>query len=313
MLFNSREVAFCYILSCGRNRVSANVRIIVKGDPMRHRFFVLAALVAFLLCSGQVQAQNTTSEWYPSRVGDSWIYEREELDGANGGGMANPETGRWRVVETIVSSVQLPEGVLILKRTRALDPLPVVARRIPSIRPSEETYSLITRDCVYDAQVANNQLTLQFREDLKANRISAEFCFPITKSKVWGRVADRPLYDPDSVWHVIDVDADPYGISGAMTFHFSAREGSGTMVDRWFAKGIGLVQEVSEHHGTYDESRMRLLRTIINSQTRDYQLVPARTVPLSSSDCNGYGWHHFVRADGSSFADHDACVRYLPR
>jgi hypothetical protein len=276
---------------------------------VRDRFFVLAALAAFLLCSRQVPAQNTSSEWYPSRPGDSWIYEREELDGA----MANPETGRWRVEETIESSVQVAEGVLILKRTRDLDPLPAVARRIPSIQQTEDAYSLITTNCVYDAQVANNQLTLQFREDLKANRVSAEFCFPMTKGKVWGQVADRPRYDPDFVWHVIDVNADPYGISGAMTFHFSAREGSGTMVDRWFAKGIGLVQEVIEHHGTYDESRMRLLRTIINGQMRDYQLVPAHTVPLSSSDCDGYGWHHFVRADGSSFADHDACLKYTPR
>ncbi|HEY2382867.1 MAG TPA: hypothetical protein VGK48_16955 [Terriglobia bacterium] len=276
---------------------------------MRARLFGLQAMVVLLLCLAQVQAQNIVSEWYPSRVGDSWMYEREELDGANGG-IANPETGRWRVEETIESSARLPEGILILKRSRALDPLPVIAHRIPSIRANEAAYILIAGDCVYDVQVENNQLARQFREDLKANRVSAEFCFPMTQGKVWGRVADRPRYDPDFVWHMIGINADPYGIGGATTFHFSAREGSGTMVDRWFAKGIGLVQEITEHHGTYDESRLRLIRTTTNGQTRDYHVVPAHAVPLSSSDCDGYGWQHFVRADGSSFADHSSCVKY---
>jgi hypothetical protein len=124
----------------------------------------------------------------------------------------------------------------------------------------------------------------------------------------WGQVPGLPPVD--DFWSVIGVNADPYGLPAATTFHFSAREGSGTMVDRWFAQGIGVLQQIAEHHGTYEESRLQLLQTKIGGQTRTYQLTPARTAALSTSDCEGYGWNHFVREDGSVFANQDACYKY---
>lgn len=51
-------------------------------------------------------------------------------------------------------------------------------------------------------------------------------------------------------------------------------------VNRWFTKGLGLVQENGEHHGTYEEGRGRLLSATIGGKTQTYDLTPARTVPI---------------------------------
>jgi hypothetical protein len=47
------------------------------------------------------------------------------------------------------------------------------------------------------------------------------------------------------------------------------------MIDRWFAQGVGVLQQITEHHGTYEESRLQLLQTTIHGQNRTYQLTPA--------------------------------------
>ena len=58
------------------------------------------------------------------------------------------------------------------------------------------------------------------------------------------------------------------------------RSHSGMYVNRWFTKGLGLVQENGEHHGTYEEGRGRLLSATIGGKTQTYDLTPARTVPI---------------------------------
>jgi hypothetical protein len=268
----------------------------------------------FIVGCQYVAAQDIVSAWFPSHAGDSWIYEREELDGGNGGGMANPDRGSWRSEETIVSSVTIPEGVLVLKRTRALEPVPAgLARRMPRIKEVLESYYLIRGNCMYGGEwesiAENNQLRTKYRDELLRGEIPPDFCFPLTKGMTWGA---RPP-EVDGVWRVIGINADPFGLNTGTTFHFSARAGSGTMVDRWFHQGIGVLQEISEHHGTYEESRRRLLSAVIDGQAHSYQLKPARTVPLNSWDCDGAGWQHFVRLDGNLFKDHAACVSYAPR
>ena len=52
-----------------------------------------------------------------------------------------------------------------------------------------------------------------------------------------------------------------------------AHEGSGSQIDRWFAEGIGLVQEVVEHHGTFGEYHRQLLSATINGKTQKFQLT----------------------------------------
>ena len=82
-------------------------------------------------------------------------------------------------------------------------------------------------------------------------------------------------------------------------------------MDRWFAEGTGVVQEVSEHHGTYQEGRRLLVRSTIQGKTHSYQLTPAETVPLSESDCQGAGWRHYLRADGAAFRTMKECAGYF--
>jgi len=90
----------------------------------------------------------------------------------------------------------------------------------------------------------------------------------------------------------------------------SSHIGAGDFPDRWFAQGIGVVQEVGEHHGTYQESRRRLLKATIDRKVQSFDLTPARTVPLSEFDCKGDGWQHYSSSDGSSFQDLSDCVAY---
>jgi hypothetical protein len=156
-----------------------------------------------------------------------------------------------------------------------------------------------------------NHLFPKFMEDVMRGNVPADFCFPMVKGKTWGKVRDTSPAE-EWVWHVGELNADPFGLPGAKTFHLSSTEGSGTVIDRWFEEGVGVVQEVVEHHGTYDEDRRQLLRAIIRGKTQTYQLTPARTVPLSGSDCSGPGWQHFSRADGTAFKDIADCVSYSP-
>jgi hypothetical protein len=140
--------------------------------------------------------------------------------------------------------------------------------------------------------------------------VAPAFCFPITVGMMWGRTSGTSPAEED-VWHVTAVNGDPFGAQGGTTFHVFAREGSGEVADRWFEQGVGVLQEISEHHGHYDEDRRQLLSTTLNGKTRSYRLTPARTVPLSGSDCGGIGWPHFVRADGSPFANQANCTSYV--
>jgi hypothetical protein len=127
--------------------------------------------------------------------------------------------------------------------------------------------------------------------------------------KTWGKVPHTSPAE-EYVWRVDRLNADPFGPPGDKTFHLSSHLGSGTMMDRWFTEGVGVVQEVTEHHGTYGEDRRQLLRATIRGKTQSYQLAPARTVPLSEFDCSGPGSRHYARSDGSSFRSVADCITY---
>ena len=81
-------------------------------------------LAAWIIFLWQLScAQDVVNAWLPTRIGDSWTYQREERNGTEGGGMAHPEIARWRVEETIKGSIPIPEGVLFRKQIRAVDPI----------------------------------------------------------------------------------------------------------------------------------------------------------------------------------------------
>ena len=107
-------------------------------------------------------------------------------------------------------------------------------------------------------------------------------------------------------------NVDPFGAAGGPTFHIGAHAGS-NYVDECFAKGIGLLQCVTLHHGTYDEFRQVLLKATIAGHTRTFNLKPSRVPPLNEYDCEGREWRHFASADGIMFQSRAACVEYATR
>jgi hypothetical protein len=293
-------------------------------------FAIIVGVVIASWTSGV--AEDVMPSWYPLQPGDTWIYQNESRDG----NMAHPSVERWTTEETIVSARALPEpaGTLVTKRTRVLDhivPPGFMPQNDSTKRVLSESHLLIHQSCLYvldgiDAQGAacdpnivnstclrpldqNNHVRPEYWDDLVRGKIPADFCFPMVVGMTWGRV---PVTSPANewVWDVKGLNADPFGQPGGKTFHLSSHLGSGTAIDRWFEEGTGLVQEVIEHHGTYDEDRRQLLRATIQGKTQSYQLTPARTVPLSEWDCRGPGWRHFSRADGASFSGIADCIGY---
>jgi hypothetical protein len=265
---------------------------------MKRLLFLIAGMFAFGIAA---HAQEVVSAWWPHQVGDSWTYEHEERDGANGG-MAHPQVGRWREEQTIVGSSAIPEGMLIREQIRAVEPVPLeVRQRMPGIQSVRESFDLVHGNCVYEVRSP--------AEAPDWRNTPPDFCFPLTKDATWGRLPNTSPAE-EFVWRVIGVDADRFGLTGATTFHFTAHAGSGEQVNRWFEQGIGLLQEIWEHHGTYEESRLQLLKAVIRGRTFAFQLNPARTMPLSDADCEGSGWQHFVRLDGTTFASQRACEVY---
>jgi hypothetical protein len=243
--------------------------------------------------------------WLPIEPGDRWVYQHESLD-AGEHGLADPIGERWKTEETIESVEDAPEGALVITRVRAYDhemssgwlPGNDAVRKLD---PVERI--LIHRNCVY---VKGDAYREADGED------TPSLCFPMAVGGTWGRsAATSPALE--DVWHVRALNGDPFGAAGAQTFHAFAYEGSGTVHDVWYAKGIGMVQSIVEHHGTYNEDRTQLLTTTIAGQTRAYALVPARTVPLSELDCLGPGWQHFVHANGTAFVSPADCAAAVDR
>jgi hypothetical protein len=296
------------------------------------RWGALAVLTVGAIVSRISGAEDATLSWYPLQPGDTWVYAKESRDGD----MAHPSIERWTTEETIVRAVPAPEvaGSLITKLTRVLDhtvPPDFIPQNDSTRHEAAESHLLTHGNCVYvlegiDAQGSacdpnvvngpclrpldeNGRLRREYRDDLLRGRIPADFCFPMAVGTTWGKVAVTSPAN-EWVWRVEGLNADPFGPPGGRTFHLWTHLGSGTKMDRWFVEGVGVVQEVSEHHGTYGEQRRRLVRATIHGKAQSYQLTPARTVPLIDSDCSGAGWRHYVRADGAAFRSMNECAGY---
>ena len=279
------------------------------------KFFIFLLLITDCATS---HAQQAVLSWYPLEAGNSWTWQNDALDGD----MAHPSFERWTMERTVVSIAPDAElgGTLVTTRNRILSDVTSpdfiaannAARRLPS-----ESHLLIFRNCVYilDGQDVGSAKIAQgyghtratYHDELLRGTVQPDLCFPLTVGMTWGRIPSRGP-DPDFVWHVVSLNADPYRPTNGTTFHLNTRAGSGTGVNRWFTKGIGVVQENSEHHGTYDEGRGRWLRATISGKTQIFDLPPARTPPLSEFDCAGAKSQHFARTNGTSFENAAACI-----
>jgi hypothetical protein len=263
-----------------------------------------------VFCAG---AQNVARSWYPLDPGNTWVYAKEALDGR----MDRPGVEAWTTEETVIRADADPalDAVLVTVRVKVLD------HRLPpggytNMREQPESHLLIRHDCVWivdgeqagAAAYVNDPLhSAQFHDNFMHGQVPPDYCFPMAPGKEWGRVANTSPAE-EYIWRVDRVNGDPYGPTGERTFHFSTHLGAGEFEDRWFTEGIGLVQANTEHHGTYDEDRVRLLRSTIQGRTRTYDLPAARTAPLGEYDCEGPGWRHFVHADGTPFHSKADCL-----
>jgi hypothetical protein len=265
------------------------------------RISFVAIMCGLLVDAGRVGPPPTSLVrlWFPVEVGDRWVYQHEQRD-AGPHGMADPKIERWKTEETIDSVTNLSTGTLVIKSVRAYDH-EMLNGWVPE-NDSVQTLSpveriLIRNDCIYPDQDRNSPPTL---------------CFPMTVGGEWGRTQETDPSEND-VWHVQALNGDPFGVTNGQTYHAAAHEGAGYFRDMWYAKGIGVLQSVGLHHGTYWEDRSQLRSTTFAGQTTRYSLLPAKTVPLSESDCTGVGWRHFVRGDGSAFASWKACIATVRR
>jgi hypothetical protein len=270
--------------------------------------------VLLLLCAAFcADAQDAVRSWYPLQPGDSWVYAKEALDGR----MDHPDVERWTTEETVISNARdtALDADLVMLRVKVLD------HRLPpggysNMRERPESHLLVRHDCVWIVDgagagsagyVSDPLHSDRFHADFLHGQVPPDYCFPLAPGNEWGRVANTSPAN-EYIWRVDRMNGDPYGPRGERTFHFSTHLGAGEYQDRWFTEGVGLVQSNVEHHGTYDEDRVRLLRSTIHGRTRTYELPPARTVPLGEFDCSGTGWRHFVHADGTAFRSQAACV-----
>ena len=151
----------------------------------------------------------TYATWYPLNPGDTWVYQKESLDGD----MVHPVIERWTTEETIVSAVKVPElaGPCSRKRPRysAISSRRITCgRMIGAKRELPESHLLIRRNCVYlldglDAQGSgcdfnvestclkpldqDNHVRPEYRDDLLRGKIPADFCFPMQSGKYLGQ------------------------------------------------------------------------------------------------------------------------------
>ncbi len=246
------------------------------------KFCVLLLLIADCATAN---AQDTVLSWYPLAVANTWTWQNESLDGDR----AHPTFERWTMEQTVVGVAPDTElgGTLVTVRNRVRSdvtspdfiPANNAARRV-----LPESHLLIFRNCVYlldGAEVGSAKIApgyghmrATYHDELLRGTVQPDFCFPLSVGMTWGGIPGRAL-GPDLVWNVVSVNADQSGPAGATTFLMTTRAGSGTSVNRWFTKGLGLVQENTEHHGTYEEGRGRLLSSTIGGKTQTYDLTPA--------------------------------------
>ncbi len=118
---------------------------------MIRRSGALAVIVGIVIASRTFGvAEDVMPSWYPVNPGDTWVYQKESLDGD----MVHPIIERWTTEEAIVSAVKVPElaGALVTKKTKVLSDLlaPGYLRANDwAKRELPESHLLIRRNCVY--------------------------------------------------------------------------------------------------------------------------------------------------------------------
>jgi hypothetical protein len=284
----------------------------------------MAVLVALLVPQGAAN-EELVGSWYPIlQAGNTWVYADEARDaGSDDHGLDDPTIGRWTTTETVSNVDVIPEGthVTIHSTISGLVKLHDWMDNSALMTPSE-TELLVRGSCVYrlrttteddpddtaSAYDANHTMRPAFRKALAQDDVPPAYCFPMRPGREWGRVPSTSPAGED-ISEVEALNGDPFGTPGGRTFHVSDYQGAGETIDYWFQQGVGVVQYVYEHHGTYGQHRRILTSATANGRTRTFDLQPARTAPLEPGECRDE-WRHWIRADGTLIPDLPACVAY---
>jgi hypothetical protein len=210
----------------------------------------------------------TDRSWFPARVGVSWTYQYEVREAVGGLGIENPSTRLWITRESVKSVTAVALGTLV-----TIDVQPVETNRA---EPVEEDYRatrhyLLSGGCLYlldgfgkspnvDRPLdANGALRQAFVKDVTDRAVPPDVCSPLSVDSEWGRTRHTSPSNED-VWRVTGYDFDPDAPNRERVFHLSAYESSGTMSDRWYLNGVGIIRQVTRHRGTYFEKSRRLLQ-----------------------------------------------------
>jgi hypothetical protein len=280
---------------------------------MRPLLVLILALAAFL--PQKMANASLVGAWYPIlQTGNTWMYADEARDADSvGHGIADPTIGRWTTTETVSTVEVIPEGTRVTIRSQIGDLVKLKGwMDNSSLMTPPQTTLLVRGTCVYRlAGEESPGVGPRFRRALLRNDVPATYCFPMTAGGDWGRVPSTSPAGED-ISEVKRLNGDPFGVPGAQTFYVSDYQGAGETYDYWFQEGVGIIQSVYEHHGTYDQHRRLLLRATISGVTETFTLQPARTTPNDPRECRD-GWRHWIRADGTLISDLAACVAYAPR
>jgi hypothetical protein len=188
-------------------------------------------------------------------VGNRWTYEHETRDGA----AKSPKVIRWKTQETIVGTLALPEGTVVLRHVE-------VEGESPGgwLTRYGESHYLIRNSCLYflDKEYSWNeqdrQLSPEFRAKLRNGEIAPAFCFPMATGKSFGK--DTPSGPPPKVvGQGRGSGFTPSSVS-EKAFRIAVNLFTADTTRFWFEKGVGITGEWDLHHGTYSEYRVRLLQ-----------------------------------------------------
>jgi hypothetical protein len=204
----------------------------------------------FLLPCAQLFAQGVVSEWFPATVGNRWIYEHETRGG--------DETKRWQTNETIAGTLSIPEGLVLLRSVEVKGDSPG-----PSPLLGESHY-LIRNGCLYFLwdQLWNEQdrqLRPEYRKQLLAGDAEPVFCFPLTAGKQFGKDAP-PGWVSARVLGMGPREGFAPGSVSKNAFDVVVNLVSANETHFWFEKGVGITGIWDRHHGTYLETRVKLLQ-----------------------------------------------------
>lgn len=202
--------------------------------------FLALVLIGSACAGADTTAEKDVLSWFPLQPGNCWTFENSDATQGSNGQIL---TITWKREECVAEQRRIAEGLLVLINERDFD---VRGGAVP--RSFHRDYLIRGHD-VYE--IFDNQW-LPGKTDLRPITDEQEpvFRFPLRLGMKWGEGAVH-REDNFYCWHVVSKRAD--------TFTLMYRTNPDHTIVK-FRQGTGVVSTSYSHHGTYEESRSKLLR-----------------------------------------------------